>query len=77
MPRHFANSTAIAALIGLGLAATATAEITLSADQAREVAPARAEAMNLLDRVFQQELAAGVNAGALRCLDDFGPALCR
>ena len=70
MPRHFANSTAIAALIGLGLAATATAEITLSADQAREVAPARAEAMNLLDRVFQQELAAGVNAGALRCLDD-------
>ena len=69
MPRHTATSTAIAALLALGLAAPALAEITLPADKAREAAPARIKGMTLLNNVLQKELEAGVNQGALRCLD--------
>ena len=68
MPRHTATSTAIAALLALGLAAPALAEITLPADKAREAAPARIKGMTLLNNVLQKELEAGVNQGPM--IDD-------
>lgn len=69
MTRHTASSTALAVLFALGLTSPALAEIVLPADAAKQAAPDRIKEMRLLNRLLLQELDAGVNDGALRCLD--------
>ncbi|WBU64617.1 OmpA family protein [Paracoccus aerodenitrificans] len=64
-----ASSTAIAALLTLGLAGTAAAEITISAEAAAEQGPIRAEQMQQLATLLQNEVETGMQADDLSCLD--------
>lgn len=70
MPRFTANSTALAAILSVGLGAIpALAEVTLGADAARSEGAARAGAMPLLADLLSKELDAGMDEADLRCLD--------
>ncbi|WBU55853.1 OmpA family protein [Paracoccus sediminicola] len=69
MTRFSANSTALAALISLGLVSPSGAEITLSAEDIQQQGPARAEAMGRLDTLLRAELDAGLRQDQLSCLD--------
>lgn len=69
MPRLTANSTAMAAILSLGLGLPAHAQPVLDAAQARTQHEARVQKMPGLSQLLDAELAAGLNADRLQCLD--------
>ncbi|WP_220185098.1 OmpA family protein [Paracoccus sp. S1E-3] len=69
MPRFTANSTAIAALLSLGLGLPLQAEVVLPNNDAATLRPERAKQMPGLNALLTAEVGAGLKAGSLLCLD--------
>ncbi|NHF74075.1 OmpA family protein [Paracoccus xiamenensis] len=69
MPRFTANSTALAALLSLGLGVPAAAEIVLPDDAAKTRGAERAESLPGLSALLTAERAAGLQNADLSCLD--------
>ncbi|SDE61656.1 Outer membrane protein OmpA [Paracoccus isoporae] len=69
MTRLTANSTALAALVSLGLAPVASAEVVLTPEQVQTEGPARAAALPGLRNLLQAEREAGLPQDRLLCLD--------
>jgi len=69
MPRFTANSTALAALLSIGLGLPAQAEVVLKNADAAALRPERAKQMPGLNALLTAEIAAGLRAGNLLCLD--------